>query len=276
MITGAVHVPYPYCDRSPFAPPYPACGLACIEYIQYVFDTVAHPDEVAAIFFEPVQQVAGIIPPPNEYTPRLSRLCKDNGILLVDDEVASGFGRTGKMFGIEHWGVDPDIMFLGKAFANGISMAGIVARKEIMEKESEFPMVRGGTFIGNPLACVAANATIDEIIERGLTENAASTGQYLKTRLAELAEDFPLIGDVRGMGLMIGVELVKDRETKIPAAEEAAIVVGESLKRGLMIGVVGTYSQVLRFTPPLILSRKEADISLGIIRDSLREAEKQS
>ena len=276
LIPGVVHVPYPYCYRCSFSQTYPDCGLAFIEYIQYVFDTVAHPDEVAAIFFEPVQQVAGIIPPPNEYTSRLSRLCKDNGILLVDDEVASGFGRTGKMFGIEHWGVDPDIMFLGKAFANGISMAGIVARKEIMEKESEFPMVRGGTFIGNPLACVAANATIDEIIERDLTENAASTGQYLKTRLAELAEDFPLIGDVRGMGLMIGVELVKDQETKIPAAEEAAIVVGESLKRGLMIGVVGTYSQVLRFTPPLILSRKEADISLGIIRDSLREAEKQS
>jgi 4-aminobutyrate aminotransferase len=276
LIPGVVHVPYPYCYRCSFAQTYPDCGLACIEYIQYIFDTVAHPEEVAAIFFEPIQQVAGIIAPPKEYTPRLSRLCRENGVLLVDDEVASGFGRTGKMFGIEHWGVDPDIMFLGKAFANGISMAGIVARKEIMEKESDFPMVRGGTFVGNPLACVAANATINEILERELTENSASTGRYLKARLTELAEDFPIIGDVRGVGLMIGVELVKDRDIKIPAAEEAAIVVEESLKRGLMIGAVGTYRQVIRLTPPLILSREEADISVEIIRDSLKEAEKQT
>jgi 4-aminobutyrate aminotransferase len=276
LIPRVVHVPYPYCYRCSFSQSYPGCGLVCIEYIQYVFDTLAHPDEVAAIFFEPIQQVAGIIPPPQEYTPRLSRLCKENGVLLVDDEVASGFGRTGKMFGIEHWGVDPDIMFLGKAFANGISMAGIVAGKEIMEKESEFPVVRGGTFIGNPLACVAANATINEILERGLIENSASTGQYLKTRLIELSEDFPLIGDVRGKGLMIGVELVKNQDIKIPAAKEAAFVVEEAFKRGLMISVIGTYRQVLRITPPLILSREEADISVEIISDSLKEAKKQT
>ena len=121
------------------------------------------------------------------------------------------------------------------------------------------------------MACVAANATINEILERGLTENSASTGQYLKTRLIELAEDFPLLGDVRGKGLMIGVELVKDQDTKNPAAKEASIVVEEALKRGLMIGVIGTYRQVLRFTPPLTLSREEADISVEIIRDSLKE-----
>ena len=161
---------------------------------------------MAAIFLEPIQQVAGVIPPPKEYTPQLSRLCRENGILLVDDEVASGFGRTGKIFEIEHWGVKPDIMFLGKAFANGISMAGIVAEKEIMEKEAEFPVVKGGTFIGNPMACVAVKATIDEIVERGLVEKATDIGKYLKRSLLELAERHPLIGDIRGKGLLNGVE----------------------------------------------------------------------
>lgn len=276
LIPGIIHVPYPYCYRCPLGQTYSSCGLACIEYIQYTFDTVAHPDEVAGVFFEPIQQVAGIIPPPQEYTSRLSKLCKMNDILLVDDEVASGFGRTGKLFGIEHWGVEPDIMLLGKAFANGISMAGIVARKEIMEKESLFPVVRGGTFIGNPLTCVAANATINEILERELTENSAIIGQYLKDRLVELAEDFPLIGDVRGKGLMIGVELVKDQNTKIPAFKEASLVVAKALRRGLMIGAIGTYRQTLRITPPLIISREEADIAFEIIRDSIREVEKQN
>ncbi|TFH15848.1 aminotransferase class III-fold pyridoxal phosphate-dependent enzyme [Candidatus Bathyarchaeota archaeon] len=276
LIPGVVHVPYPYCYRCSLAQSYPSCGLACIEYIQYVLDTVAHPDEVAAIFFEPIQQVAGIIPPPQEYTPQLSKLAKMNGILLVDDEVASGFGRTGIMFGIEHWGVDPDIMFLGKAFANGISMAGIVARKEIMEKESEFPVVRGGTFIGNPIACVAANATINEIIDNRLTENSALVGLYLKNRLIELAEDFQLIGDVRGKGLMIGIELVKDQDKKSPAAEEASLVVEEALRRGLLISTIGTYGQTLRITPPLILTREQADISVEIIQDSLKAVEKKT
>ena len=272
FLPGVVHLPYPYCYRCPFSQSYPDCGLACIEYIQYVFDTVAHPEEVAAMFFEPIQQVAGIISPPKEYTPRLSKLCKENGILLVDDEVACGFGRTGKMFGIMHWDVDPDIMLLGKAIANGISMAGIVARKEIMEKESKFPVVRGGTFIGNPIPCVAANATINEIVDRRLTENSAKIGEYLKNRLTELAEDIQIIGEVRGKGLLIGIELVNDKDKKSPAAKEAILVVEEAMKRGLLIGAIGTYGQTLRITPPLILSEEEADASVEILRDSLREA----
>ena len=274
FIPGVVHVPYPYCYRCAFSQSYPSCGLACIDHIQYVFDTLAHPDEVAAIFFEPIQQVAGVIPPPSDYTTKLLRLCRENNILLVDDEVACGFGRTGKMFGITHSGVDPDIMFLGKAFANGITMAGIVARKEIMDHESNYPVIRGGTFIGNPLICAAANATINEIVDKGLVKNSEKVGQHLKDRIIELMEDHAFIGDVRGRGLMIGVELVRDRH-KTPATKEANIVVEEALKRGLMIGAVGTYGQTLRITPPLIVSLEEADIAVAILSDSFREAEKQ-
>ena len=275
-IPGIVHVPYPYCYRCPFTQLYPDCNLACIEHIQYIFDTLAHPDDVAAIFFEPIQQVAGVIPPPKEYTPKLSNLCREKGILLVDDEVATGFGRTGKMFGIEHWGVEPDIMFLGKAFANGISMAGIVANKEIMTREAEFPVVRGGTFIGNPITCVAAKATIDEIIDRKLVKNSEKIGEYLKKRLLDLAEKHPLIGDVRGKGLLIGIELIKNQVDREPAAHEAAFIVDEAFKRGLIIGAVGTYKQTLRLTPPLIISKEEADIAVDIIDESLKKAERRT
>ena len=134
------------------------------------------------------------------------------------------------------------------------------ARSEIMEKEAEFPVVRGGTFIGNPISCVAAKATINEIVERGLVERAADIGEHLKRRLLELAERHPIIGDIRGMGLLIGVELVKNQEDKEPVDQKAAIVVDEALKRGLMIGAIGTYNQTLRLTPPLILSREEANL----------------
>ena len=276
LIPGVIHIPYPYCYRCPFAQTYPGCGLACIDYIRYLFDTLAHPNDVAAIFLEPIQQVAGIIPPPKEYTPKLSKLCKDNGILLVDDEVATGFGRTGKMFGIEHWGVEPDIMFIGKAFANGISMAGIIANKEIMEKEADFPVVRGGSFVGHPITCVAAKATIDEIVERDLVANAAVMGEHMKERLNELAEVHPQIGDVRGKGLLIGVELVTDRENREPATQMAVKVTAEALKRGLMIGAIGTYRQTLRLTPPLILTESEADRAVEIIDESLKEAGKKA
>jgi 4-aminobutyrate aminotransferase-like enzyme len=175
------------------------------------------------------------------------------------------------MFGIEHWNVDPDIMFLGKSFANGISMAGIIARKDIMEKEAEFPVVRGGSFIGNPIACVAAKATIEEILEKDLIRNSSIVGQHLMNRLKELQEKHESIGDVRGKGLLIGVELVKDPSTKEPATEKAETIVEECLKSGLLIGAIGTYKQVLRITPPLTLSIEEANIAVDILHESMKK-----
>lgn len=145
-----------------------------------------------------------------------------------------------------------------------------------MEKEAEFPVVRGGTFIGNPITCVAAKATIDEIVERRLVERSIEIGEHLKRRLLELAERHPLIGDIRGKGLLISVELIKNQEDKELAAQEAAIVVDEALKRGLMIGAIGTYKQTLRLTPPIILSREEADLAVDIIDESLKEAERRA
>lgn len=273
LVPGVVHVPYPYCYRCPFKLSHPDCGLQCLEYIKYTFDTVAHPDEVSSIFTEPLQQVAGVIPPPHGYLQGLREICTDNNILLVDDEVATGFGRTGKMFGIEHSGVKPDILFMGKAFANGISMAGLVATREIMEKESEFLMVKGGSFAGNAIACVAASAVIDEIEERDLLANATHVGEHMKQRLHEQAEAHPLIGDVRGQGLLLGVELVKDRETRKQAPDETNLVVGTLLKKGILATQIGTYRNVIRLSPPLTVTLEEADAALDALDQSLTLAE---
>lgn len=269
LIPNIVHVPYPYCYRCPFSQKYPDCNLICLEHIQYILDTVAHPDEVAAIFIEPVQQVGGVVPPPKEYFPRLKKLCEENEILMVDDEVATGFGRTGKMFGIEHWNVDPDMMYMGKAFANGIQMAGIIAREGIMEKEPYFPLARQRGLI----SCVSALATIEEIQKNNLVKNSAEVGEHMIKRLKEISEEHKLIGDVRGKGLLIGIELVKDRESKKPAMEDSKRVVLEAFKRGLLIGCIGTYKQVIRLTPPLILSIEESDKAIDILDESIKEIE---
>ncbi len=264
------HIPYPYCYRCVFGQKYPSCKLGCLEYLSYIFDTVAHPDEVAAIFAEPIQQVAGGVSPPDDYFPRLKKICEERNILLVDDEVAAGFGRTGRMFGIEHYGVVPDVMFLGKGFANGLSMAGIVASREIMDVEARFPVIRGGSFAGNPVSCVSALAVLSEIQEKGLVGNSGKIGGMLLKRLLEMKDDFDLVGDVRGKGLLICLELVKDRITKEPATEEARKVCSESLRRGLLVGNVGTYGQVVRITPPLIVTEEEAETVSSILYDSLK------
>lgn len=270
LIPCVEHIPYPYCYKCSFGQEYPGCGYRCLEYLSYVFDTLAHPEEVAGIFIEPIQQVAGVVTPPEGYFSKLRKICDDYGLLLVDDEVAIGFGRTGKMFGIEHSGVDPDVMFLGKGFANGISMAGVMARKEIMEKEAEFPVVRGGSFAGNPISCVSALATIKEIQDKKLVENSARVGEYFIRRLREIQDQYELIGDVRGKGLLIGMELVKDLRSRKPTPEETEKVFFECFKRGLMVGRVGTYNQVIRLSPPLVISEEESAMAVEILEESVK------
>ncbi len=274
LVPGIVHVPYPYCYRCVFGQEYPDCNLRCLEHIQYVFDTVAHPDETAAFYIEPMMQVGGIVAPPKEYFPRLKDLCLENDILMVDDECATGFGKTGRMFGIEHWDVVPDIMYMAKGFANGISMAGMIARKDIMEKEAEQHAVAGQTFSGGLLSCVAALANIKEIQDRGLVKNSAEVGDHILTRLREMSEEHELIGDVRGKGLFIGIELVKDRISKKPAVDEAGRVMRAAFDRGLLVGRKGVYKQVISLYPPLILSKEESNKALEILEEAITEAEK--
>ncbi|MBC7225480.1 MAG: acetyl ornithine aminotransferase family protein, partial [Anaerolineae bacterium] len=214
LVPGVTHVPYAYCYRCPFNLEYPKCDLHCVTYIEEtVFRHYVPPEDVAAIFVEPIQGEGGYVVPPPEYHGRLRELMAKYGILYVADEVQTGFGRTGKWFAIEHWNVEPDIVTVAKGIASGMPLGAMIARKSVM---TWGPGAHANTFGGNPVCCAAALATI-RLIEDGLTENARVQGERMMEQLREMQSRHPSIGDVRGKGLMVGVELVLNRETKAPA-----------------------------------------------------------
>jgi 4-aminobutyrate aminotransferase len=269
LLAGITHVPYAYCYRCAYNLTYPKCSLACVDYIEdMLFSRSIPPDEVAAIFVEPIQGEGGYIVPPDGWLAKLRALCDKYGILLVDDEVQAGLGRTGKMFAIEHWGVEPDIICSAKALASGMPISAMIAREEVM---SWPPGAHGSTYGGNPVCCAAAQATLDVIEEEGLMENAARVGERLMNKLRDLAAESRLVGDVRGLGLMIGVELVRDKETKIKAKKEAEEVTVACFKRGLIVLPCGPNS--IRFSPPLVITEAEADTAFEIFADALAEVE---
>jgi len=266
LVPGITHVPYAYCYRCPAHSAYPGCGCACVEWIREdLFKRSLPPDEVAAIFVEPIQGEGGYIVPPPEFHQKLFRLARDFGILFVVDEVQTGMGRTGKMLGIEHWGLVPDIIALAKGIASGMPLGAMVSQSEVM---TWIPGSHASTFGGNPVSCQAALATI-ELLQGGLIRNAASMGDYILNQLRELQKRFPLIGDVRGRGLMIGLELVKDPVTKEKAVEERNKVIQACFEKGLLI--LGCGENVLRLIPPLIIAREEVDTALTILEEVFRK-----
>lgn len=269
MVPGIAHVPYAYCYRCVYNLTYPDCGLACVDYVEDVLFARSFPaEEVAAIFVEPVQGEGGYIVPPPGWLPKLRALCDKYGILLVADEVQCGMGRTGKMFATEHWDVEPDITCLAKALASGMPLSATIARDDIMNWPAG---AHGSTFGGNPVCCAAAHATLDVIEEEGLMDNAARVGERLLGNLRELAQESYLIGDVRGLGLMIAVEIVKDKETKEPGKAEAEAVVQACFRRGLLLLPCGPNS--IRFSPPLILTEAQADTAFALFAEGLAEVE---
>ena len=270
LVPGVTHVPYAYCYRCPYHHrQYPGCSTACVDWIREdLFKRCIPPEEVAAIFVEPIQGEGGYIVPPPEFHQRLYELAKEFGILFVDDEVQSGMGRTGKMMAIEHWGIIPDIIALAKGIASGMPLGATVSQSEVMDW---VPGSHASTFGGNPISCRAALTTI-ELLEKGLVENAARLGIYILGKLKELQKRFHLIGDVRGKGLMIGIELVKDRQTKEKAIEERSKIIRACFERGLLI--LGAGENVIRFSPPLIITKKEADTALTIFEEVLKKVEK--
>jgi 4-aminobutyrate aminotransferase len=270
LVPGVTHVPYPYCYRCPYHHhQYPGCSVACVEWIREdLFKRSIPPEEVAAIFVEPIQGEGGYVVPPPEFHKKLYDLAKEFGILFVADEVQSGMGRTGKMMAIEHWGVTPDIFALAKGIASGMPLGAMVSQSEVMD------WVRGShasTFGGNPISCQAALTTI-ELLEEGLIQNAAIQGEYLLKNLRDLQKRFHLIGDVRGKGLMIGIEMVRDKKTKEKAIEERNAVIQGCFEKGLLI--LGCGENVIRFSPPLIITKREADTALTILEEVLERVEK--
>jgi len=269
LVAGITHIPYAYCYRCEFNLTYPACNMACVDYIEdSLFARSVAADEVAAIFVEPIQGEGGYIVPPPGWLAKLRDLCTKHGILLVADEVQSGIGRTGKFFATEHWGVEPDIVCSAKALASGMPLSAMVARGEVMS----WPMgTHGSTFGGNPVACAAALATLDVIEDERLMDNATRVGAHLLANLRDLAKESRLIGDVRGLGLMIGVEMVRDKAKKTKAKHEAQEVVLACFKRGLLLLTCGPNS--IRFSPPLTITEAQVDTAFQIFAESLAEVE---
>ncbi len=272
LMGGVTHVPYPNPYRQVLArrkgEDY---GETVVRFIEEeVFARTVSPTETAGILIETIQGEGGYIVPPDSFFPALRKLCDKYGILLIVDEVQAGMGRTGKWWAIEHFGVEPDIVASAKGIASGMPLGACIARKSIMDWGAG---AHGNTYGGNPIACAAALATFD-LLEKQYLQNAKDVGEYMMDALAEIQSRHPSVGDVRGKGLMIGVEFVKDRETKEPAAELADRTIHESLTRGLLTLSCG--QSAIRFAPPLSISQSEADEGLRIFEEALTQAEKET
>ena len=268
MLPGASHVPYANCYRCPFGRTPDACDLECIDFIEeFPFKHTMPPDEVAAIIVEPVQGEGGYVVPPARWFQRLRELCDRHGILMVADEVQSGIGRTGRMFAMEHFGVRPDIVTVAKGIASGMPLGLCIARAEVMDWP---PGAHASTFGGNPVSCAAAEATLS-LVEGGLMENARRQGERLMAGLSRLAERHPLIGDVRGLGLMIGFELVTDRSTRLRATQETTRLVQACFERGLLVLACG--ENAVRLCPPLVIDDAQSDAALGILDEAFAAVE---
>jgi 4-aminobutyrate aminotransferase len=266
LLPGVYHAPYADCYRCPVGLKPENCAAECLDFIDHqLFVHLVSPDEVAAIVVEPIQGEGGYIVAPDQFLQRLRELTKTHGILLVDDEVQSGMGRSGKMFAIEYAGVQPDMVAIAKGVASGLPLGVAVARKDLMAWP---PGAHASTFGGNPVSCAAAIATID-LLKRELIKNAADVGAHLKSGLSALMEKHKIIGDVRGRGLMVGVELVRDRQTKERATTERDAVVTAAFSRGLLI--LGAGKNAVRFSPPLVLTRGQADEAVKIFDQALTD-----
>lgn len=260
-------MPFANCYRCPYNLQYPDCGVECADRLQDFFINYVPAEQTAAIIFEPVQGEGGFIAPPPEYFQKLKAICQENNILLIADEVQSGIGRTGTMFAMEQYGVAADLTTVAKSLAAGMPLSAVVGRKEIMDSVHASGI--GGTYNGNPLACAAALAVFDIFEEEKLLEKGRLLGNTLREALLGMQREFPIIGDVRGLGPMIAMELVRDKTTKEPAATETKALVKFCLDHDLIILACGTYGNVIRFLMPLVITDEQLQKGLTIVRQGL-------
>jgi len=268
LMPGVALVPYPYCYRCPYKLEYPACDLWCVDFIdEWVLQKFVPPEEVAGFFFESIQGENGYIVPPPEFFPRLKGLADKHGILMIDDEIQVGCGRTGKFLAIEHWNVVPDMVTLGKAIAGGLPLSVAAPRKEVMDLPAGSHCVTTG---GNPVSCATAQAFLDILSEEKLIERAAELGESTLKRLKGMQEEYEIIGDVRGKGLAICIELVKDRKTKEPI--DGKEFTGRMFRKGVLMvsGGVG-----VRIFPPLNIPKEMMDSSLDILESTIKEVNEE-
>jgi 4-aminobutyrate aminotransferase-like enzyme len=265
---GVAHAVNAYCYRCPLHLTYPNCGVACANDVENVIQT-ATSGRIAAFIAEPIQGVGGFITPPPEYFKIVYRIVKNYGGLFISDEVQTGFGRTGKKwFGIEQWEVTPDIITCAKSLGNGVPVGATITTSELADK---FQGLNISTFGGNPVTSVAARAVIEVIEEENLRENTHVVGGYFRKRLEELKDKHAVIGDVRGMGMMQALELVKDRQTKEPAPEATNQLLERARDNGLLIGKGGLYGNVIRMAPPMNISKSDVDEGIRLLDKSLSE-----
>ena len=253
-------VPFPQDYRGPSTD-------EALSSLERAFTVQVDPEHVAAIVVEPVQGEGGFHPAPQEFITGLRRICDEQGIVFVADEVQTGFGRTGRMFAMEHFGIEPDLLLVAKSIAAGLPLSGVIGKAEVMDAPGDSAV--GGTYVGNPVAQAAALAVLDVMEDENVVERAAQIGDTLRTRMLAWQERFPAIGDVRGLGAMLAIELVEDRSTKRPAPDLASKVVGEAAKRGLLLLKAGIYSNCIRVLCPLVLTDEELDEASSVWEDAL-------
>ena len=264
-------VEFPYCYRCPFDMAYPSCGIACADKIDEVWSSPEFEGKVSSLIGEPIAGEGGFIVPPKEFYPKVTEICRKHGVVYIDDEIQTGAGRTGKMWCVEHWpGTEPDMLVSGKGIGGGFPLSATTGRPEIMDA----PQVGGlgGTFGGNPIACAAALAQMD-LIEKGIGE-VPRINSYMVKRLKEMQQKHPVIGDIRGIGAMMALELVDDPKSKEPAAKEAGAVKNAALKKGLLILTCGTYNNVIRMHPSILMPQDILEESMDSLEASFDEVMK--
>ena len=262
-------MPYAYCYRCAFGLEYPSCEIHCAYFLRDFFQTHISAEQVAALIVEPVLGEGGFVVPPKEYFKILHKICQDNGIIFIADEVQTGFGRTAKMFAMEHYEVDPDILVMAKSMAGGFPLSAITGRAELMDH----PQVGGlgGTFAGNPVACRAALAVLDLFEKNDLLLRAEQTGKRVLEKFNEFQRHYPIVGDVRGLGAMVGMELVKDRKTKEPATSFTIRMIELCREKGLLMISAGNNSNIIRPLMPLVITDEQLEKGLSIIEECLSE-----
>lgn len=267
FVSGSVHVPYPYCYRCPFGRSSLDCQSECIKYLEYVLgEPCSAFGEIAAILLEPIQGHEGVIVPPDNFLSEIRRICDERNILMITDEIITGFGRVGKWFAVNHSKVIPDLMTIGKGMASGFPISGVVGKADIMDTWSTITgeSTHSSTFMANPLGCAVALASIAEIEDRDLLNRAEKLGTAMLAGFKELSLKYPIIGDVRGKGMYVGVEIVQDSSSKRPSPDLAGKVASKAMEMGVIVNPGGRYGHVLKFSPPLVLTEEQLSFALDV------------